>query len=279
MMGEHRTAIGRRIRRLRETQGLSRQQLATYLRVDLTAVAAWEGGKYLPREGKRIRLASFLGLDVASLFAEDLQDPASLGSAALIDTLGELPVVLRDLAKGAERDLKAFRVAAPYATSAHVQEEFRRILDARLKLGTIEVQRIEVIYTLARLKEILSNIIRYDGLGYQVKCNCVGVKDLVPGMGGYIFDNREFLIGAYWATVPPYARPGLKLTGEPFRTYFSDYWSEIWPRGLPLNHKGARDLSAVRETAQELGLDAARWDEFVEEARTLDVGDGVPPLV
>jgi len=278
-MAERRIAIGRRIRRLRETLGLSRRQVAMHLAVDLTAVAAWEGGKYLPREGKRIRLAAFLGLDFASLFAEDLQDPASIGSAALVDTLGELPVVLRDLANGAERDLKAFRVAAPYATNPHVQEEFRRILDARLKLGTLEVQRIEIIYTLARLKEILSNIIRYDGLAYQVKCNCVGVKDVVPGMGGYIFDNREFLIGAYWATVPPYARPGLKLTGEPFRTYFSDYWSEIWPRGTPLNKNGAKDLSAVRQTAQELGIDPSRWDEFVEEARTLDVGDGIPPLI
>jgi len=278
-MGERRVAIGRRIKRLRETQGFSRQQVAFHLGVDLTAVAAWEGGKYLPREGKRIRLASYLGLDVASLFAEDLQDPASVGSAALVDTLGELPVVLRDLANAAHRDLKAFRVAAPYATTAHVQEEFRRILDTRLKLGTLEVQRIEVIYTLARLKEILSNIIRYDGLPYQVKCNCVGVKDVVPGMGGYIFDNREFLIGAYWATIPPYARPGLKLVGEPFRTYFSDYWSEIWPRGTHLNKKGARDLSAVREAALQLGLDAERWDEFVDEARNFDVGDGLPPLV
>jgi len=278
-MGKPRLAIGRRIRRLRETQGFSRQQIAGHLGVDLTAVAAWEGGKYLPREGKRIRLAAFLGIDVASLFAEELQHPASIGKANLMDTLGELPVVLRDLATGAERDLKAFRLAAPYATTAHVQEEFRRILDSRLKQGTLEVQRLEIIYTLTRLKEILSNIIRYDGLAYQVKCNCVGVKDLVPGMGGYIFDNREFLIGAYWATVPPYARPGLKLAGEPFRTYFSDYWTEIWPRGTHLNKKGAKDLSAVRQAAVQLGLDPARWTEFVDEAHNLEIGDGLPPLV
>lgn len=278
-MGERRLAIGRRIKRLRETQGISRQQIATHLGVDLTAVAAWEGGKYLPREGKRVRLASLLDLDVASLFAEDLSDPAANGSAVLLDTLGELPVVLRDLAKNAKRDLKAFRIAAPYPTYPHVQEEFRRILDTRLKLGTLEVQRIEIIYSLKRLKEILSNIIRYDGLGYQVKCNCLGIQDVVPGMGGYIFDNREFLIGAYWATVPPYARPGLKLVGEPFHTYFTDYWSEIWPRGIALNKKGAQDLSAVRDAALQLGLDASRWDEFVEEAQDFDVGDGLPPLV
>ena len=278
-MEERRLAIGRRIKRLRETQGISRQQVAIHLGVDLTAVAAWEAGKYLPREAKRIRLASFLGIDVASLFAEELSDPAGFGNAVLIDTLGELPVVLRDLANAAKHDLKAFRVAAPYPTNPHVQEEFRRILDTRLKLGTLDVQRIEVIYSLQRLKEILSNIIRYDGLNYQVKCNCLGVKDVVPGMGGYIFDNREFLIGAYWATVPPYTRPGLKLSGEPFHTYFTDYWAEIWPRGIALNKNGAKDLSAVREAALELGLEEARWDEFVEEAHNFDVGDGLPPLI
>lgn len=278
-MGEHRLAIGRRIRRLRETRGISRQQLATHVGVDLTAVAAWEGGKYLPREGKRVRLAAYLGLDVASLFAEDMTAPAAKSGALLVDTLAELPTLLTELAEDAERELKAFRIAAPYPTHANVQEGFRRILDARLKRGTIKVQRIEVIYSLTRLKEILSNIIRYDGLGYQVKCNCLGLTDIVPGMGGYIFDDRDVLIGAYWARVPPHSRSGLKLSGDPFHAYFTDYWSEIWPRGIALNENGAEDLSAVREAALKLGLDGSHWDEFVEEARHFEVGDGLPPLI
>lgn len=274
-----RLVIGRRIKRLREFKGLSRQQVATRLAVDLTAIAAWEAGKYLPREGRRLRLAALLDLDVSSLFAEEQESGPASGAATLVDTLAELPALLRDLSACAERELKAFRLAAPYPTPAHVQEEFRSILDARLLAGTLEVQRIEIFYDLARLKEVLSNIFRYDGRPYRVKSYCAGVKEVVPGMGGYAFDDREFLIGAYWSKVPPHARAGLRLSGEPFRTYFAAYWAEIWPRGTALNGRGAHELSSVRNVALQLGLEPSAWPHFVEEARNLEIGDGIPPLI
>ena len=277
-MGDGRIAIGRRIKRLREHKGLSRQQVATHLGVDLTAVAAWEAGKYLPREGRRVRLAALVEMDVGTLFAEE-QQPAPSNGAALVDTLSELPGVLRELLDNTEHKLRAFRISAPYATPAHVQEEFRRRVDARLLDGSIEVDRIEIFYDLARLKEVLANILRYQGRAYRVRTYCVGVKDVVPGMGGYMFDENEFLLGAYWAAIPPRSRAGLRLSGEPFRTYFSHYWSEIWDRGTELNPNGVADLGALRDTAVGMGLKPVEWPQFVEEARAFDVGDGLPPLI
>ena len=277
-MGDGRRAIGRRIKRLRENSGLSRQQVATQLAVDLTAVSAWEAGKYLPREGRRIRLAGLLGIDVASLFAEQ-QEPAPANGAVLIDTLSELPGLLRELLDSTEERLRAFRLAAPYSTPAHVQEEFRTIVDARLRDGSLAIERIEIFYDLQRLKEVFSNMLRYQGQPYRVRTACAGLKEIVPGMGGYLFDDSEFLIGAYWAQVPPHNRPGLRLTGEPFRTYFSEYWDEIWERGTALNPDGAVDMPAVRDVALQLGLEADRWPYFVDEAHTLEIGDGLPPLI
>lgn len=278
-MGDVHFAIGRRIKRLREAKGLSRQKIATRLAVDLTAVAAWEAGKYLPRTARRLRLAALLGIDAGSLFAEKQDGMPFAGHAALVDTLDELPGLLRDLLERAEHNLKAFRLAAPYSTPAYVQEEFRSHVDARLLAGSIDVQRIEIFYELGRLKEVLSNIIRYDGKPYQVKSYCAGVKEVVPGMGGYIIDDREFLVGAYWTAVPPHRRAGLRLSGEPFRTYFTDYWRESWRRGTLLNPKGSQDLSAVREVALQLGLEPSRWTQFVDEASLFKVGDGLPPLI
>lgn len=272
------SAIGRRIRRLREAKGLSRQQIAARLAVDLTAVAAWEAGKYLPRIGRRLKLAALLGTDAGTLFAESQDGLPAGGSAALIDTVDELPGLLRELMEHAERDLKAFRLSAPYTTPSYVQEEFRGRLDGRLMAGTIEVQRIEIFYGLNRLKETLSNIIRYDGRPYVVKSYCAGLKEVVPGMGGYIVDDREFLVGAYW-TAPPYKRRGLRLSGEPFRTYFTDYWQETWRRGTLLNPHGAKDLSAVREVALKLGLAADDWHKFVDEASRFKMDDDLPPLI
>lgn len=160
-----------------------------------------------------------------------------------------------------------------------MQEEFRSHVDARLMTGSIEIQRIEIFYELGRLKEVLSNIIRYDGRPYAVKSYCAGVKEVVPGMGGYMIDDREILVGAYWTAVPPPRRAGLRLSGEPFRTYFAGYWDESWRRGTLLNPDGARDLSAVREVALQLGLEASQWTHFVDEAHSFKVGDGLPPLI
>lgn len=277
-MANGRVAIGRRIKRLRENKGLSRQQVAVHLAVDLTAVAAWEAGKYLPREGRRVRLAGLLGVDVGTLFAEE-QDPAPANGATLIDTLGELPGVLRELLQGTQKNLRAFRLAAPYSTPAHVQEEFRRIVDGRLMQGTLAVERVEIFYSLDRLKEVLSNLFRYEGRPYRVKTACAGVKDVVPGMGGYIFDEEEALLGAYWAQVPPHSRPGLRLKGEPFMSYFADYWDEIWSRGTTLGSEDGLELDAVREVAQEMGLANSDWPQFVDDARALKIGDGLPPLI
>ncbi len=273
-----RLAIGRRIKRLRENQGLSRQQIAAQLAVDLTAIAAWEAGKYLPREVRRVQLAGLLNLNVASLFAEEQHVSPGEG-AVLIDILGELPGLLRELLKETDHTLKAFRIAAPHPTPAHIQEEFRILVDRRLMDKTIRVERIEIFYRLPRLMEVLSNILRYAGRPYRVKAFCPRTAEVMPGMGGYIFDDQEFVIGAYWGEAPPQGRAGLRLSGEPFRTYFTDYWNEIWPRGQPLNGDNGADLFAVREVALQLGLEPDDWPRFIEQARKLDIGDGLPPMI
>jgi hypothetical protein len=46
-----------------------------------------------------------------------------------------------------------------------------------------------------------------------------------------------------------------------------------------LNIRGGHDLSAVRDLALCLGLKKSLWNNFCEEARALEVGDGAPPLI
>ncbi|MDE2466076.1 MAG: helix-turn-helix transcriptional regulator [Alphaproteobacteria bacterium] len=277
-MQDGRIAIGRRIKRLREKKGLSRQHVADALKVDLTAAAAWEAGKYLPREGRRLRLAELLQVDVGTLFAEE-QEPSPSRGAALVDVQSELPGLLRELISSAERTLRAFRLASRHATLPFVQEEFRRLTDKRILDGSLEVERIEIFYELERLKEVLATMLRYAGRPFRVRTVCNGVKELVPGMGGYLFDDREFLLGGYWSEYAGDGRPGLRLSGEPYRTYFADYWREIWDRARPLNPDGAADLDGVRSEAVKLGLDPGDWPRFLSEAESLTLDDGLPPLI
>jgi transcriptional regulator with XRE-family HTH domain len=267
------------MRRLREAKGLSRRNLAETLRIDVTSLVGWEGGVRLPRDGIRKRLARLLDTNIETLFAGTHgYEPAPLKAVAL-DTIGELPDLLIQHTRGAHKLVRALRLSAPYVTPAHVQTEWRTLISERILDGTLEVQRIEVFYDLRRLQEVLSNIIRYDGRHYFVKSHCAGIKEIVPAFGAYIFDNDEFLLGAYWTGVPPSNKPSLRLSGAPFQTFFNAYWEEIWRRGTYLNIQGAHDLSVVRELACKLGLRPDDWERFVEEARMLEIGDGAPPLV
>lgn len=271
--------VGQRLQRLRKARGLSRRDLAERLHVDVTSLAGWEAGKRLPRDGLRLELAHQLGIDAEVLFALGTEDTAPVLAASVVDTVEELPDLLSELMHKTKRRLRAIRLSAPYPTSAHMQCEWRKLLSQRLLEGTLEVMRIEIFYDLKRLQEVLSNMLRYDGRRYYVKSYCTGQRDLVPAMGAYFFDDDEFLVGAYWATLPPHNRPGLRMSGAPFRSYYNQYWDEIWHRGRLLNRSGGNDLSEVHSTALALGLAPQDWDRFVEEAKTLEVGDGAPPLV
>jgi transcriptional regulator with XRE-family HTH domain len=268
--------IGQRIQRVRLMKGLSRRDLAMLVGVDVSALANWERGKYLPRDSHKGALAKALDLTVERLFRAIEGDPEAI-AASLLDTFMELPALFDRLLPNT-RCLRALRLAAPYSSAAYVQTKFRAQVSERLLAGTLEVQRIEIFYTLERLKEALSNVIRYDSRPYHLKGYCAGLAEVAPAMGGYLFDDTNFVMGAYWTGVPPHNKPGLHCWGEPFRTFYMSYWNEIWPRGTLLNMSGAHDLSAIRRTAAVLGLNDAEWPAFVEQARTMEIGDGAPPL-
>jgi len=271
-------AVGRRIRRLREVKGYSRNELARKLRVDVSSLAGWEAGKRLPRDSHRARLARALDCDL-SLLLSPVEDAAGPLKALLLETLTELPAALAECARNAKRSLHAVRLASPYPTAAYVQTEWRAIVAERILARSIEVQRVEIFYSLKRLQETLSNILRYDGCAYYVKAHCMGIQEVVPSMGGYCFDDCDIFLGGYWTSVPPRNFPGLRLSGPMIGEFFVQFWNEVWPRGTLLNIRGAHDLSAVKDLAVRLGLSPRNWKHFVEEARALEIGDGAPPLV
>lgn len=269
---------GVNLRRLREARGYSRREVAQRLNIHVSSLAGWEAGKRRPRENVRAGLAKLLGVDLATLFGDATGQTEPL-AATLVNTLEDLPELLVELTERAQVTLRALRLSAPYSTPAFVQCEWRSLVARRLRMRTLEVQRIEIVYSLDRLKEIISNIFRYEGSAYYVKSFCPGLKEVAPAMGGYFFDDQEFLLGAYWTGVPPHNRSGIRLCGAPFRDFFMQYWDEIWRRGTLLNAKGGFDLSHARELATGLGLPASKWDQFVAEARDYEIGDGSPPFV
>jgi transcriptional regulator with XRE-family HTH domain len=270
-------SLGLRIRRLRESKGLSRAALAAKLKADISSVAGWESGQHLPRDTMRAKLARTLECSIDELMSpvEDAWEPARV---SLIDVNSEFPALFAEHARKAKSIVRATRLASPYPTTVNVQTEARQILSDRLLRGTLTLQRVEIIYRLDRLKEIVSNILRYDGCSYYVRAYCVGMNELTPSFGVWCFDDTEIFAGGYWSGYPPIGQPVMRISGEPVKRFFLGYWNEVWSRGTFLNAHGAQDLSALRDTALRMGLEPRQWKRFVEEARALQIGDGAPPV-
>ena len=197
----------------------------------------------------------------------------------LFDPIRDLPQLLIDGTRRAESRLRVLRFASPYATTATIQVAWRKQVSDRILAGSLQVQKLEIVYELPRLQELLANILRYDMMHYQVKIACPGLKHVAPFMGSYFFDEREFLLGAYWTQIPPTGQPCIRFTGEPYASFFNSYWAEVWKRERLANPRGGHDLSVVQEAAFALGLPRRRWKSFVAEAKRYEVGDGAPPLI
>lgn len=271
-------SVGSRIRRLREAKGLSRNELAHKIAVDVSSIAGWENGKRLPRENIRTRLAHVLGCELPVLMSPG-SEPAEPTAISVIDVTSEFPRIFAERAREVRHTLRALRLSSPYSTAVHVQAEARQIISERILAGTLEVQRAEIFYTLDRLKETLSNILRYDGRAYYVKAYCVGLTEVAPFVGAYTFDDSDLIIGGYWTGYPPQGQPVMRITGPAVKIFFQSYWKEIWGRGTLINTHGGRDLATVKEVALKMGLPARQWRRFVEEAMSLQIGDGAPPFI
>jgi transcriptional regulator with XRE-family HTH domain len=271
--------VGKRIRELRCARGVSRSDLAATLKVDVSSLSGWERGARLPRIEKRVGLARALGCDLSALFEAKAADPLAPVTAIVVDTLEDMPALLAECTRKARRLFRIFRMAANNPTPAFEMIEWRNLMDARLRDGSLEIRRIEIFANLERLQETLSNILRYEGMPYFVKGICLDVGDVSPFMGGFFFDEDEYFLGCYSTCVPPYGTLGLRLSGRPFREYFDAYWEEIWRHGTFLNIRGSHDLSSVKAFAVKLGLPQDQWNQYLEHAKRLDIGDGAPPII
>lgn len=268
--------IPARIKLARQQRGLSRRDVASRLNVDVTAVAAWETGRYLPRDAHRAALARLLEVDLSALLSQDPAN-AALGVSASIVHGTRQGRVLAELTESCRGQLTIIRVASPFATIRHQMRDFREIAARRILNGSLEVLVIEVFYSLQRLQEVLSNVFRYDGCRYLVKTFPVPRGNVFPGVDTYVFDNAVSILSSYWTTSVIDERPVIQVAGEPFTTFVREHWNEIWRRAVSLNPAGAQDLSALREIAVELGVPNGEWDRFVEQSKAFSVGDDVLP--
>lgn len=277
--GANQPPIAARLKKARQRKGLSRRAVAEELKVNVSAVVAWEAGKYLPRDNHRVALAGLLNVELDALFDENGDDMQRGLSASLLRGPNLTDEILVSATSKCERRLDILRVAQPYGTIRHHQRDFRQFVSQRLLNKNIEVQQVEIFYNLDRLQEVLSNILRYDQKVYHIKAFVnAPAQSVFPGIDAYLCDGEDSILASYWGYGAPDERPLIRISGEPFKSFIQDYWREVWRGATSLNFKGADELGLVQEIAYGLGLTSSEWPKFLEDARTLDIGDGAPPL-
>jgi len=269
--------ISARIKLARQRKGLSRREVASQLDVDVTAVAAWETGRYMPRDAHRAALAKLLEVDLTVLLGQAM--PSAMLSLSATPVHGsQQDQTLAQLTERCQNHLTIIRIASPFATVKHQMREFRQVQANRILDRSLEVRVMEIFYSQRRLQETISNIFRFEGCKYLVKTFAGPNNDVLPGVDTYIFDNSTAVLASYWATPVMDERPLIEVAGEPFASFAQEHWKEVWRRAIPLNPAGTHDLSALCDIALELGVSEADWPQFVERAKNFSVGDDVPPL-
>lgn len=266
-----------RIRLARQQRGLSRRDVASHLKVDVTSIAAWETGRYLPRDNHRAALAKLLGIDFTALITDNTA-MAGLGISASPVHGSRAGQVLTDLAQNCSEKLSIMRVTSPIPRPKHFMRDFREIVARRLREGSLEVRVIEIFYGLERLQEALSNIFRYGECRYHLKTFAIVSTEVFPGIDIYTFDRDQSVLNSYWSAPSTDERPVMQISGEPFSSFLREYWNEAWRRAISLNPCGTQDLCALQEIADRMGVSGAAWDQLVEKARDAAFGESTAPL-
>ena len=161
-----------RLRRHRETAGLTQRELAERAGVSRQLVGSVETGRHVPRVDAALALARALDVDVASLFAADSQSP-------VVDVVTGSPsrAGLVRLARVGER-----LVTAPARVTAAGFEAADATVDARGALDTVDRAPGFVVAGCEPGLLVLEQLLRERGIrGMAVTTSSAGARDALAG--------------------------------------------------------------------------------------------------
>lgn len=277
---------GRILRTLRKRAGLTQNDVARELGVHPSAVGKWEKGETTPRPKHHNALAELFGITREALFlSSDIDQPPPLvESLDVIDELGDRALQCLDETRGIVYDA---RLSQPHAMpvrmrGGYVHSGFWKAVSERLLEGSIEVRRVEVIYSKDRLKDIMWNIKKYEHVKYSIKyyLKTPGPPGIMPAISLMSFDYVHFFVGAYFVDFPPPEkhRQMLWLRGEPFASFFREYFELLYDRAPPLSPSGSDGWQEVRKVAESIGISDEDFERLLEEVTAAKEPD-YPPRI
>lgn len=268
-------AISQQIRQARLIKGISRRELAGLIKVDVTAIIAWESGKYLPRDTHRIALARHLDLNLLNLYSapphnqhlDQLWAKSTSFTQLCRQSFGEM-------VRNCKKQIKVLKLSYPYASNNASECDYCESLSRRILADDLEVRCVEIFYSPQRLQQAMANTLRYEGHSYTAKTFAACSKGVFPGIDFFIFDDVEIVMASFWAIEALDERPILHMRGEPFQVFIQEYWNEVWRHAIPLNPNFSTNIGAFRDIARALGQTKSQWERMQKDAYNTQQNSG-----
>lgn len=110
--------IGENIKRLRESRGMTQEEMGAIADVSAMAVSQWENGRAVPRMGAVERIARYFGVTKSELIEDSGVDYATMRLDDLSTDERELLDIYRSLDTRARHDL--LRIAASLSAARNI---------------------------------------------------------------------------------------------------------------------------------------------------------------
>jgi hypothetical protein len=228
--------------------------------LDLFQLLNWETGTHI----KVCLLALGLLLVVAasqdtrrSQELEDLRLALTVAEVKPLDMKHEFPRELARIVSKTQRFVLDTNLNndIPRLSAMSPQEEYRSILERRLKSGDLAFRQVVCIFHREHLEEVIRNLYKFRGTDYYVY-NLEPPPRAIPIIHMMAFDDDHYFLGGFHSAEASTQETVLYLRHPEISEFLKEYWSVLWNRAKALNPGRAIDWPELERIAARLGIDS-----------------------
>ena len=100
-----------------------------------------------------------------------------------------------------------------------------------------------------------------------MRCYVGDAQHPIPVMSMMSFDHEEFYLGSFYPGVPPGQETEIFVRSDASKTFFRDYWHELWNSAVALNKDGPIDWPKVEQVATQIGINEDALRDIVSQVK------------
>jgi len=146
------------------------------------------------------------------------------------------------------------------------QAEYKRVLFKRTSKGEIGFRRVEVIYNVRNLEDVVRRLLLHEGYNYFIR-HYEPPPKIIPILHMMSFDNEAFYLGGFYASDYPGEEQNLYIRDPKLAYLLKGYWNELWGGGTPLNEGGVIDWTELKRIGARAGVTESDFEAMVAKVR------------